>query len=68
MLTALKDQEQIYDQLRGDYFFCSETGKIKKGLSKKFAKSLSLLMGREGIEPSTYFDTHPAKSNKIFWL
>ncbi|MBW1764929.1 MAG: DUF3596 domain-containing protein [Deltaproteobacteria bacterium] len=28
MLSALKDQKKIYDQFKGDYFFCSETGKM----------------------------------------
>ena len=28
MLSALKDQKKIYDQFNGDYFFCSETGKM----------------------------------------
>ena len=28
--------------------------KNKKGLNRKFAKSLILLVDREGIEPSTY--------------
>ncbi|MBL6996553.1 Arm DNA-binding domain-containing protein, partial [Desulfobacula sp.] len=28
MLLALKDQKKIYDQFNGEYFFCSETGKM----------------------------------------
>jgi len=28
MLSALKDQKQIYERFRGDYLFCSETGKM----------------------------------------
>jgi integrase len=28
MLSALKDQKQIYERFRGDYLFCSETGKV----------------------------------------
>ena len=39
----------VYENIRKN----SHTG-IKKGLTKKFAKSLILLVGREGIEPSTY--------------
>ena len=34
--------------------FLAKKLKNEKGLSKKFAKSLILLVGREGIEPSTY--------------
>jgi len=28
MMSALMDQKKIYDQFNGDYFFCSETGKM----------------------------------------
>ena len=28
MMFALKDQKQIDDQLKGNYFFCSQTGKM----------------------------------------
>jgi integrase len=28
MLSALKDQKRIYAHFKGDYFFCSETGKM----------------------------------------
>ena len=34
--------------------FLAKKLKNGKGLNKKFAKSLILLVGREGIEPSTY--------------
>ena len=27
-MFALKDQKQIDDQLKGNYFFCSQTGKM----------------------------------------
>jgi len=37
---------------RKEQNFWQKSLKLKKGLNKKFAKSLILLVGREGIEPS----------------
>jgi hypothetical protein len=28
MLSALQEQKRIYDQFKGKYFFCSETGNM----------------------------------------